>query len=67
MTYQGTTGTTDELFFDLVDLLGRDYVSPADHKRTGSLARICAGRMGTSVASVMAAAHAELTDEVYAA
>jgi hypothetical protein len=60
MTHNIVTAPTESIFFDLVDLIGRDYVSPADFARIDRLARIVAKREGVSRETVMAMATAEL-------
>lgn len=52
--------STDEMFFALVDLIGREYVSRADYTRIGRLGKILAARMGMTRESVFEAARAEL-------
>lgn len=62
MTRQILSTPTEVLFYDLADLLGHEYVSPADRKRIDRLAAIVAKRQGVSIATVLDSAQYELAD-----
>jgi len=62
MTHNIVTADTDLLFYDLVELSAREFVSPADFKRIGRLRKIVAARTGMTAPSLDAAVAREISD-----